>query len=246
VPSPRRAAGTCELLLTAAERLFAERGLDGVSLREIAAAAGQGNNSAVQYHFGSRDGLVRAVFERRFLQLDRRRGELLSSLDARGRGEDVPALVEVLVRPFAEELDGSSSHWVRFVARLHEDPRFNPFARTSPGRHGLPYAVPGEVTASTREVSNRIAARLHHLPREVVTERFFLVTTMVVHATADREALVFRRAGADLEPAERFLGSLVEASVAILTAPRAHPRRAGAGARETRPGALAGSRQRRR
>jgi AcrR family transcriptional regulator len=52
-----------EQIVLAAERLFAERGLDGVSLREIGAAVGNANNSAVQYHFGSKDQLVRAIFE---------------------------------------------------------------------------------------------------------------------------------------------------------------------------------------
>ena len=50
-------ASARELIIVAAERLIAERGVD-VPLRDIAAAAGQRNNSAVQYHFGSRDGLI--------------------------------------------------------------------------------------------------------------------------------------------------------------------------------------------
>jgi AcrR family transcriptional regulator len=53
--------GVRERLIRAAESLFAERGLDAVSLREILAAAEVGNSSAVQYHFGDRSGLVRAV-----------------------------------------------------------------------------------------------------------------------------------------------------------------------------------------
>ena len=49
-------------MIRAGERLFGESGIDGVSLREVAAAAGQGNTSAVRYHFGSKDGLVAAIF----------------------------------------------------------------------------------------------------------------------------------------------------------------------------------------
>ena len=52
-------------LLATAERLFAERGIAGVSLREIGAAAGQRNNSATQYHFESKHGLVLALCEHR-------------------------------------------------------------------------------------------------------------------------------------------------------------------------------------
>jgi AcrR family transcriptional regulator len=52
-------------LTETAEELFAERGLQAVSLRDVCAAAGQRNHSAAQYHFGSRLGLVVAVFEHR-------------------------------------------------------------------------------------------------------------------------------------------------------------------------------------
>src|SRR4051794_8680724 len=82
---PRRPESRSEaarvLILRAAERLFAERGIEHVSLREIGVAAGQRNNSAVQYHFGTREELVRALYEDRLAPLDRRRRELLDRLD---------------------------------------------------------------------------------------------------------------------------------------------------------------------
>ena len=65
-----------------AETLIAERGM-GVSLREIAAQAGQRNNSAVIYHFGNHDGLIAATLDRRMSVLDERRRLLLAELDAR-------------------------------------------------------------------------------------------------------------------------------------------------------------------
>ncbi|MET0908751.1 MAG: helix-turn-helix domain-containing protein, partial [Ilumatobacteraceae bacterium] len=52
-------------IVEVAERLFALHGIDGVSLRQIAAAAGTANNSAVNYHFGSKDGLITAIFQYR-------------------------------------------------------------------------------------------------------------------------------------------------------------------------------------
>ena len=51
-------------LLLAGERLIAEFGPE-VSLRDVAVAAGQRNNSAVHYHFGSRDGLIKAIIGHR-------------------------------------------------------------------------------------------------------------------------------------------------------------------------------------
>ncbi|WP_372344040.1 TetR/AcrR family transcriptional regulator [Streptomyces sp. KL116D] len=51
-------------MLTAAERLFAERGVYNVSNRQISEAAGQGNTTAVNYHFGNKTDLVRAISRR--------------------------------------------------------------------------------------------------------------------------------------------------------------------------------------
>ena len=72
---------TKEQIVLAAERLFAERGYEGVSLREIGAAAGSGNNSAVQYHFGSKEQLVVAIFENRLTYIDDRRAILIAQLE---------------------------------------------------------------------------------------------------------------------------------------------------------------------
>src|SRR3954468_22495977 len=56
-----RSSGTREALLSAAERLFAERGMYAVSNRQISEAANQGNNAAACYHFGTRTDLLRAI-----------------------------------------------------------------------------------------------------------------------------------------------------------------------------------------
>ena len=64
-------------LIEAAERLFAERGVEAVSLRDVSAAAGQRNHSAAQYHFGDRAGLIAAVYEARMSLVNERRAGLL-------------------------------------------------------------------------------------------------------------------------------------------------------------------------
>ena len=91
-------------LLTTAERLFAEKGLDSVSTREIAREAGQKNHSALQYHFGDRDRLIAAILDFRMIPLNERRLEMLDALERERRTDDVRALVEALVRPFVEVL----------------------------------------------------------------------------------------------------------------------------------------------
>jgi len=103
-------------LLDAAERLIAARGVHGVSLRQIGAAAGARNNSAAQYHFGDRAGLLRAIFERRMGPLDERRLAILADQP----NPDLPVLVRALVDPLAstvsEQVDGS--WYVRFLDEL--------------------------------------------------------------------------------------------------------------------------------
>ena len=56
-----RGAITTERLIVVAERLYADHGLDAVSLRQIADAAGQKNHAVVQYHFGTKEELLKAV-----------------------------------------------------------------------------------------------------------------------------------------------------------------------------------------
>ena len=76
-------ADTKTSLLDAGERLFAELGIAGASMRAITQEAAA-NLAAVHYHFGSKEGLVRAVFSRRLGPLNRERVERLASA-RRGR-----------------------------------------------------------------------------------------------------------------------------------------------------------------
>lgn len=105
-PIPREDRGPANRLtiVRAAERSFASAGIDGVSLRTINRLAGQGNASAVQYHFGGRAGLVRAVLDRHRATTDPLRHALLDELEATGH-IDGRALARALVLPLATKLD---------------------------------------------------------------------------------------------------------------------------------------------
>lgn len=95
-----RSAATRRKILDAAARLYAAEGVDKVSLNEIVRAAGQGNASAVHYHFGNRDGVLLALIERHTDQLAARRRELMEL--ARSRPRSVRAAAEAIVRPVTE------------------------------------------------------------------------------------------------------------------------------------------------
>jgi AcrR family transcriptional regulator len=94
---------TRERLIEAAERLFATRGVNGVSLREIVRESGARNVTAQQYHFGDRRGLLRAVLERHHRDVEIGRHALLDNYEAEGHA-GIRVLAAILVRPLAAKL----------------------------------------------------------------------------------------------------------------------------------------------
>ncbi|MBL1075396.1 TetR family transcriptional regulator [Nocardia sp. 2] len=111
-----------ELILLAGERTIAERGPD-VALRDIAVAAGQRNNSAVHYHFGSRDGLIAAIIEKHQPALESRRTALLADHETAGDPDSVAALIGMLVRPmFDIPYAEGSTHYARFLEQTRAHP----------------------------------------------------------------------------------------------------------------------------
>ena len=118
--SPRQKTDTRESLIRAAEKLFSEQGIEAVAMRQIAAAAGQKNNYATQYHFGSKDELVRAIFESRLEAIEVRRQEMLRDLELEGQLEDMRGVVAMMLRPAAERLltHRGEHFYLRFVSAL--------------------------------------------------------------------------------------------------------------------------------
>ncbi|SRR6266540_361789 len=130
-PRARRERGngaglvTRERIVTTAERLFARDGLDGVSIRDITTAAGV-NTAAINYHFGSKRGLVVAVLERRAAQLAERRAELLAEIaDAtRPSLRDVVAALVVPTAELAADRRRGGYFYVGFLAAVLDHPQY--------------------------------------------------------------------------------------------------------------------------
>lgn len=114
---PRSPEPTRTRLLDAALRRWAVNSIAATSLREIRLEAGQRNVGALQYHFGDKEGVLRALLEREVPWLEQRRAELLA--DAR----DLRSAAAVFVRPFAELATGTSHQRfvVQFLSQLHDD-----------------------------------------------------------------------------------------------------------------------------
>jgi AcrR family transcriptional regulator len=114
---------TREQIISAAESLFARHGIDGVSLREINRAAGQSNTGAVQYHFGDRDGLVRALIDKHRRDSEPRRHALLDQYEEAGE-DDIRALAAALVSPLAAKLADSDGgrDYLQIAAEFYSRP----------------------------------------------------------------------------------------------------------------------------
>ncbi|MGF1473759.1 MAG: TetR family transcriptional regulator [Rubrobacteraceae bacterium] len=93
-----KGADAKERILDAAERLFSEEGLDGVSVRAVTAEAGL-NVAAVNYHFGSKAALLSAMVRRFFARVSAERLRRLDELEVSAGGKPPP--VEDLVVAFA-------------------------------------------------------------------------------------------------------------------------------------------------
>jgi AcrR family transcriptional regulator len=121
---PSESDDTRDRLLDAAEMLFAEHGIASVSLREINRAAGAKNAVAVQYHFGDRDGILRAISAKHFPAIDARRHAMLDEYEAQDV-RDIRLLAAALVRPLASKLedrDGGLAY-LQIYAELINVPR---------------------------------------------------------------------------------------------------------------------------
>lgn len=94
---------TRQRIIEAAEKLFAMRGIEGVSIRDITQAAGV-NLAAINYHFGTKAALAAEVFKHCIDPLNLRRLELLDEVEnmAGGRSPKLEAVLEAMIRPAVE------------------------------------------------------------------------------------------------------------------------------------------------
>ena len=185
-------------LVAAAERLFAARGIDAVSLREVVAEAGATNASAIQYHFGGRPGLVRAVLDKHGPAVEARRHALLDGYEARGVA-DLRELVAAYVRPLATELDvDGGPGYLQLMADLVNRPNLRVTADAED---------PADSTARWRALVAPLldpeAVRLH---RRFVAVQFALTD-------------LARRARNRPDGTDRYTSHLVDLVTAVLAAP---------------------------
>jgi AcrR family transcriptional regulator len=207
-PRSRRGAATRQRILLAAADLFAERGIDAVQPHEILEAAGQRNASAIQYHFGSREGLVVAVVQPRpdvRVPIDEQRARMLDDLLS---GPEAPTLlgaVRAWALPAAITLETRPGRsFIRVAAQV---------IRTLPLEHRVSPANP-----SDRRARAAVARLLPVLPPAVVDERIGVAGTLMVELLANRAREIEHGVAPNL-PQATFEAELVAMIAGLLGAP---------------------------
>ncbi len=186
---------TKALLIDAGERLFGHHGFDGISLREIAAVAGQANNAVVHYHFKDKPGLIRAILDDRVVRIETIRSELLTTLKT-SRNPDPKEMLKILWLPSMSIKGSDGSHtFCRFLLQhiLHPDMVPHPIgdvinqpkARKGKAKAELPYLV---------ESMEMLREYYHKIPEEIFSKRLLALSTMFLASVVQFENTHFIKA----------------------------------------------------
>ncbi len=204
-------ARTREQLILAGERLFAEQGIDNVSLRQINTEAGQRNSSASHYHFGSKESLITAIYDYRMERLDVRRAAMLAAMPPPGEGTPVHAVMGLMVNPMIGEIAESEGgdHFIRFLSQLLNHPMMD-----------LVGMWRGQFGSSLGQVYYELRRVLPDVPDEVFGPRFGLAWELTVNALAARDRLGTSRNGLVAHALPLlYLSNLIDALAGLMAAP---------------------------
>ncbi len=203
------AENTRKKILDCAESLFAERGIAEVSLREIARASGQKNVAVAHYYFGTKEDLIRAIFEYRMESFDAKRIHYLDALTAKGDDQDLREILVAFVRPLAEQLNPGLGRlgYLQFQlqVRVFSESLYNEVVL-----EGL-----GSGVAEGIRMTYRV---LHHMPERVVRRRITLATELLLFSLADRARRI-ESGESSADTTAAFVRDLIDALFGLLTAP---------------------------
>ena len=193
--------GTRVLLIETAERLFARHGYDAVTLARIRSAAGQHNASVISYYFGSKENLLRAVFDHRLPAISADRDALVARLTTGTHALTSRETLWVLIQPLADTLHGQN-HYVGLLDRLMEtDVLGRVFSSANPER-----------TASGFAVDRALHAALGDIPETIRQQRIQMTYESVLRTLAR-----YDRSGT--APSRAELSALIDAWDGLLHAP---------------------------
>ena len=203
-----RAIATRELILSAAERLFAEQGVFAISNRQVSEAAGQGNNAAVGYHFGTKNDFILAIVNKHSLKIEETRAKVLQDVEG---STDIRAWITCLVRPSTVHMAelGTPSWFARFNAQVATDPTLRVLA----------YQETERVSPSLTPMVRGLGEALAYLPADIRTARGSMGRLLMTHMCAERELQLANDGAAEATSWDDFGTDLIDAMVGMWTAP---------------------------
>jgi AcrR family transcriptional regulator len=171
-----RSAQTRERFIEAAQRLFADRSIDAVSLNEITIAAGQKNRNALQYHFGNRDGLMQAIIDKHADRVSELRGQYISQQP--GTADPVTrAAAHAMVMPLVDYISENPEgiYYVKILSQL-----------AALNSNILNPSTSSALTFRNDEPFARLLRQaLSHLGPAEAQRRMFLTLSITFHGIAD-------------------------------------------------------------
>ena len=218
-PQADEEEGTRDRILRTAERLFAERGFNGVSVRELAAAAGV-NLALIGYHFGNKEGLLSEVYRRHCEPMieERLRGLAAASRlrsKARIRAK-IAAIIEAFIRPALQQVEAEDGEtFIRLRAVLSGE-----------NSELLEKLVAQNFDQSSTAFIDELCACLPHLTRTHVCWRFhFLLGTIYYTAAGPHRISAFSRGRCDPSDTEAVIHELVPFMTRAFQAPATQAKR---------------------
>ncbi len=185
--SVRSNLGAKERILDAAERLICDLGIDATSLRQITSLA-EVNLAAVNYHFQSKDELVRAVYLRRLQPISRERLLRLDALETDGTAVSLDALLDAFYAPVvaaAARLSAEGVNMPKIIGRALTDQ--HPVVDRIFNEEILPMAM---------RFGRAFGAVLPHLTPKEVIWRMHLSIGLLAHALGSGRRITMLSAGA--------------------------------------------------
>jgi AcrR family transcriptional regulator len=193
-------------ILDAAEELFMQHGFEATSMRQLTAKAGV-NLAAVNYHFGSKDALIEAVFRRRLDPMNVARIAELDKLES----PSPEAIIRAFIGPglrLLEDAKGGGRNFVRLLGRAYTEP--NKAVRQLIGQMYAP---------AMQRYKSALERALPQLPREELVWRMYFMfgTLAYTLAATDTVQLI-----AGCKPEDRYDARLLEERLTAFLAAGLH------------------------
>jgi AcrR family transcriptional regulator len=197
---------TRQKIIATAERLFAEKGIDAVSLNEITREAGQKNKSALSYHFGSKESLLLAIIEKHEASIIAQRNAYLDDLEQR-KALTIESVVRAFVYPLAAKLDDpdGGKYYLSILAQLASCPTMK-----------LYQLRPDYITREDR-VMQLFITLTPETPNELRLPRLMQVSSLLFHSLSYLAGIIDKRKNSR-RLCQVFTDNLVDAITAIIAA----------------------------